>query len=226
MIELYVIGGLFAILSVGISFMLRSKFNKYSKIRLQKDLSGAAIAAKMLEQHGIHDVKITCVQGKLTDHYNPANKTVNLSEAVYHGRNAAAVAVATHECGHAVQHAKAYGFLRFRSAMVPLLSVSSRYMMWVVLIGIFLVNTTIIPLTIGIALFGLTTLFSFITLPVEFDASRRALAWIQNNGVATTQEYAMAKDALRWAAMTYVVAALGSLAQLLYLIFILMGRRD
>jgi uncharacterized protein len=209
-----------------VSWRLKSKFREYSQIGLASNLSGKEIAEKMLRDNGIYDVRVVSVEGSLTDHYNPADKTVNLSPEVYHGRSAAAAAVSAHECGHAVQHATAYSMLKFRSAMVPALSVTSRYLQWVLLAGVLLINTTLIPLTIGVALFALTTLFSFITLPVEFDASRRALAWIDRKGVVTSQEHAMAKDALWWAAMTYVVAALGSLATLLYYASLLNGRRD
>jgi Zn-dependent membrane protease YugP len=179
----------------------------------------------MLNQNGIYDVRVVSVEGMLTDHYNPEEKTVNLSADVYYGRSVAAAAVASHECGHAVQHKVAYAPLKLRSAMVPALSFSSRYMQWILLGGILLLQTTPIPLAIGVGLFALTTLFSFITLPVEFDASRRALAWIQTNNVVNEREYGFAKDALWWAAMTYVVAALGSLATLLYYASILMGGR-
>jgi Zn-dependent membrane protease YugP len=222
----YLIGILFLIISVAVSWRLKSKFKQYSQIGLASNLSGKEIAEKMLQDNGIYDVRVVSVEGSLTDHYNPADKTVNLSPEVYHGRSAAAAAVAAHECGHAVQHAKAYSMLKFRSALVPALSVTSRYMQWIILGGILLLNTTPIPLAIGVALFALTTLFSFITLPVEFDASRRALAWIDRRGIVTSREHAMAKDALWWAAMTYVVAALGSLATLLYYASLLMGRRD
>lgn len=223
-----IIFGVFALLSWLVGQRLRSKFRKYSQISLHSGISGAEAAAKMLRDSGITDVKILSVPGKLTDHYNPADKTVNLSQEVYQGRNAAAVAVAAHECGHAVQHAKAYGMLKFRSAMVPVLSVSSQYLSWIILIGIFMMNTTPIPLALGIGLFAITTLFAFVTLPVEFDASRRALAWMGTTGMVDNQEMGMAKDALKWAAMTYVVAALASLAQLLYLVMIMLGgsRRD
>lgn len=217
---------LFMGLSMWVSWRLKSKFKKYSEIPLQSGYTGREIAEMMLADNGIHDVKVISVAGRLTDHYNPADKTVNLSEYVYEARSAAAAAVAAHECGHAVQHARAYSFLKFRSAMVPALSIASRYMQWIILIGIFMLQTTPIPLTIGVALFALTTLFSFITLPVEFDASKRALAWISSNNIVTQQELAMSKDALKWAAMTYVVAALGSLATLLYYVSLLMGRRD
>ncbi|MBC3539560.1 zinc metallopeptidase [Rufibacter sp. H-1] len=209
-----------------VSWTLKSKFEKYSKLGLRSGLSGREIAEMMLADNGITDVRVISTPGRLTDHYNPADKTVNLSEPVYEGRSAAAAAVAAHECGHAVQHAKAYTFLKFRSAMVPALSVASRYMQWILLIGVLLIQTTPIPLAIGVLLFALTTLFSFITLPVEFDASKRALAWMDTRGVVTTQEHGMAKDALKWAAMTYVVAAIGSLATLLYYASMLLGRRD
>ncbi|QHT68155.1 zinc metallopeptidase [Rhodocytophaga rosea] len=209
-----------------VSWRLKSKFKEYSQIGLASNLSGKEIAEKMLHDNSIHDVRVVSVEGTLTDHYNPADKTVNLSPEVYHGRSAAAAAVSAHECGHAVQHATAYSMLKFRSAMVPALSVTSRYMQWIILAGVLLINTTPIPLAIGVALFALTTLFSFITLPVEFDASRRALAWIDRKGVVTSQEHTMAKDALWWAAMTYVVAAIGSLATLLYYVSLLMGRSD
>ncbi|WP_018476436.1 zinc metallopeptidase [Pontibacter roseus] len=226
MAGIYLIGILFMALSMWVSWRLKSKFKKYSEIPLQSGYTGREIAEMMLADNGIHDVKVISVAGRLTDHYNPADKTVNLSEYVYEARSAAAAAVAAHECGHAVQHAKAYSFLKFRSAMVPALSIASRYMQWIILIGILMLQTTPIPLTIGVALFGLTTIFSFVTLPVEFDASKRALAWISSNNVVTQQELVMSKDALKWAALTYVVAALGSLATLLYYVSLLMGRRD
>lgn len=217
----------FAIASWAVGRRLKSKFHRYSQIGLRSGISGAEAAEKMLQDNGIHDVRILSTGGRLTDHYNPADKTVNLSSEVYQGRNAAAVAVAAHEVGHAVQHAKAYSMLKFRSAMVPVLSATSRYMSWIILIGIFMMNTTPIPLLLGIGLFAITTLFSFVTLPVEFDASKRALAWMDNQRVVTSQEHNMAKDALKWAAMTYVVAALASLAQLVYLVMIFLGgRRD
>lgn len=220
------IGIIILVLSLGVSQVLRSKLARYAQAKLRADLTGAEIAAQMLREHGIEDVQVTCTDGHLTDHYNPLNKTVNLSAPVFHNKNAAAAAVAAHECGHAVQHAQGYAFLKFRSAMVPALSVTSRYMSWIILLGIFAINTTPVPLEIGIGLFAMTTLFAFITLPVEFDASKRALAWINRQGVVTSQEYSMAKSALWWAAMTYVVAALGSLAQLLHLVTILNRRRE
>lgn len=208
-----------------VSWRLKSKFNKYSQIGLANGLSGEQIARKMLADNGITDVKVTSVEGQLTDHYNPADKTVNLSRDVYYGRNAAAAAIAAHECGHAVQHAKAYSMLQFRSSMVPVLQATSTLMPWLILGGFFMLQFSIIPLTIGVGLFALTTFFTFITLPVEFDASRRALAWMDKTGIVTPAEHAMSKDALWWAAMTYVVAALGSLATLIYYISILSGSR-
>jgi Zn-dependent membrane protease YugP len=214
------------LVSLFVSWRLKSKFAQYSQIGLRSGLSGREIAEMMLADHNIRDVRVISTEGQLTDHYNPADKTVNLSEGVYASRSAAAAAVAAHECGHAVQHATAYSMLKFRSAMVPALSIASRYMQWIIIIGILMINTSVIPLTIGVVLFALTTLFSFITLPVEFDASSRALAWMDQRGVVTTQEHAMAKDSLKWAALTYVVAAIGSLATLLYYVSLLMGRRD
>lgn len=221
---------LFLILAMVVSWLiqwrLRSKFTEYAKVGLQSGLSGRQIAELMLADHGITDVRVISTEGRLTDHYNPADKTVNLSEAVYEERSAAAAAVAAHECGHAVQHATAYSMLQFRSAMVPALSAVSKFMPFILIAGVFMINTSMIPLGIGIALFALTTLFSFVTLPVEFDASKRALAWIDKRGIVTTTEHAMAKDALWWAAMTYVVAALSSLATLLYYVSIFMGGRS
>ena len=211
--------------SAFVSWRLRSKFNEYSQVGLSNGMSGAEVAQTMLRENGIYDVRVTSVEGMLTDHYNPEEKTVNLSADVYYGRSVAAAAVASHECGHAVQHQVAYAPLKLRSSMVPVLTVSSRYMQWILLAGVLLLRTTPIPLEIGVALFALTTLFTFVTLPVEFDASRRALAWIQTNGIVNQREYGFAKDALWWAAMTYVVAALGSLATLLYYASLLMGGR-
>lgn len=209
-----------------VQWRLRSKFNEYSQIGLGSGLSGAEIAEKMLRDNNIFDVRVVSVEGMLTDHYNPADKTVNLSADVYHGHSVSSAAVAAHECGHAVQHSVAYAPLKLRSAIVPFVSVSSQYLQWVIFAGIILINTTLLPLTIGVGLFAVTTLFSFITLPVEFDASRRALAWVQSNRIVTDREYDYAKDALKWAAMTYVVAALGSLATLLYYASLLSGRRS
>ena len=204
-----------------VSASLESKFKKYSKEALP--FTGRDIAEKMLRDHGITDVQITCIKGQLTDHYNPATKTVNLSEEVYKGANIAAAAVAAHECGHAVQHEKEYAPLKMRSALVPVVSVASRWMTWILLIGMLTVETFPQLLLIGIALFATTTLFSFITLPVEIDASRRAVNWLQEAGVTNRETTDMASDALRSAAYTYVVAALSSLATLVYYILIFLG---
>ena len=209
--------------SMGIQWRLRSKFREYAQVRLQANLTGAQVAELMLADHGIRDVRIISTDGQLTDHYNPTDKTVNLSEGVYAERSAAAAAIAAHECGHAVQHATAYSMLQFRSAMVPTLSAVSKWMPWILIAGVLLIRTSLIPLGVGIVLFSLTTIFSFVTLPVEFDASRRALAWMDKRGIVTVQEHAMAKDALWWAAMTYVVAAISSLATLLYYVSIFMS---
>jgi Zn-dependent membrane protease YugP len=192
---------------------------------LAVNLSGNEIAQKMLRDNGIYDVQVTCVEGQLTDHYNPTDKTVNLSEAVYNQRNAAAAAVAAHECGHAVQHATAYSWLTMRSSLVPVVNIASSYMQWILLGGILMLNTFPQLLLIGIVIFAATTLFSIVTLPVEYDASNRALAWLENKRMLSHEEQAGAKDALKWAARTYVVAALGSIATLLYYISIYMNRR-
>lgn len=223
---IYVIMIVFMLVGWLIQMQLKRRFKEYSETPIGSSLSGRDIAEKMLHDHGITDVKVVSVEGQLTDHYNPMTKTVNLSADVYSGRNAAAAAVASHECGHAVQHAKAYAWLNLRSALVPVVSISSRWVMWILLGGVLLINTFPQLLLIGIVLFALTTLFSFITLPVEFDASRRALVWLESSRVATSLEHSKAKNALSWAAMTYVVAALGSLATLMYYIMIYMGRRD
>lgn len=208
----------------------KSKFKKYSEIPISSGLSGADVARKMLSDSGIYDVEIISVDGQLTDHYNPANRTVNLSPDVYHGRSIAAAAVAAHECGHAVQHARAYSWLQFRSAMVPIVGVASNLIQWVLMIGVLMMvfSGNPIVLAVGVGALAILTLFSFVTLPVEFDASRRALAWLQTEkGVMQTSvENAQAKDALWWAAMTYVVAALSSLATLVYYASMLFGRRD
>lgn len=215
-----------------VSSRLKSKFREYSQTHLTRDLTGAEIARLMLADHGIQDVKVTCVEGELTDHYNPANKTVNLSQGVYHGRNAAATAVAAHECGHAVQHAKAYSMLELRSAMVPVQNISAKIiniLFMIMLFGSFLIGN-IIPwqtaLLIIIACYGVFAAFALITLPVEFDASKRALAWVQSRGIVTSGEYDMAKDALKWAAMTYVVAAIGALTMLFYYVMMFVGGSD
>jgi len=218
--------GVIMLASWWVSSTLKNKFELYSKLHLQNGMSGAEIAEKMLADHGIRDVKVISTPGQLTDHYNPADKTVNLSEAVYNQRNAAAAAVAAHECGHAVQHATAYNMLTLRSQLVPIVSVTSNFVQWILLAGILLVNSFPQLLLIGIVIFALTTLFAFITLPVEYDASNRALAWLENKRMLTQEEQAGAKDALKWAARTYVVAAIGSLGTLLYYIMIYMGRRD
>jgi Zn-dependent membrane protease YugP len=214
------------LLSWLISMQLKSKFRKYSKVPVTANLTGREVAEKMLRDNGIGDVKVISTPGQLTDHYNPANKTVNLSESVYNSSNVAAAAVAAHECGHAVQHATAYSFLQMRSKLVPAVSFASKWVQWVLLAGILLVQTFPALLFFGILLFGLTTLFSFITLPVEIDATKRALVWLDNSGLTSAENQEKAEDALRWAAYTYVVAALGSLATLLYYIMIFMGRRD
>ncbi len=218
------------VLVIGASWLvqnrLKSKFKKYSNTPIRSNLSGKEIAEKMLADNGIYDVKVLSVAGQLTDHYHPVHKTVNLSEAVYNQRNAAAAAVAAHECGHAVQHARAYPWLTMRSKLVPIVSVSSKYMQWVLIGGILLIGQFPQLLMVGIVLFALTTLFSFVTLPVEFDASRRALAWMTESKVVAPEEHEDSKDALKWAAMTYVVAAISSLATLLYYVSILMGRRS
>ena len=213
-------------LSMFAQWRLRSKFKKYSLTPLANGMSGEEIARRMLADNHITDVRVMSVEGQLSDHYNPADKTVNLSQDVFYGRNAAAAAVAAHECGHAVQHADAYAMLNFRSAMVPVLNASSKFMPWLIFGGVMLLSTTPIPLMIGIVLFAITTIFSFITLPVEFDASRRALAWLDTRSIVTKDELVMSKDALWWAASTYVIAALSSLATLIYYLGILNSRRD
>lgn len=213
------------LLSWGVSAQLKSKFKKYSQLRLQNGMSGAEVAEKMLADHGIRDVKVISTPGQLTDHYNPLNKTVNLSEAVYNQRNAAAAAVAAHECGHAVQHAVGYEWLQMRSKLVPVVSVTSNLVQWVLLAGILLIKIFPSLLLVGIVLFSLTTLFAIITLPVEYDASNRALAWLENKRIVTREEFSGSKDALKWAARTYVVAAIGSVATLLYYVSIYMNRR-
>ncbi len=221
-----VIAGLVMLVSWLVSKRLQSKFDHYSKVFLKNGMSGAEIAEKMLADHGIRDVRVISTPGRLTDHYNPADKTVNLSEAVYNQRNAAAAAVAAHECGHAVQHAQAYQWLTMRSKLVPVVQIASSFMQWVLLAGILMVNTFPSLLLIGIILFATTTLFSVITLPVEYDASNRALAWLKNKNMVNQQEYAGAEDSLKWASRTYLVAAIGSIATLLYYIMRYMGSRD
>ncbi len=208
-----------------VSNKLKSKFETYSKLHLQNGMSGAEIAEKMLADHGITDVRVISTPGQLTDHYNPADKTVNLSEGVFNQRNAAAAAVAAHECGHAVQHAVAYSMLTLRSQLVPIVSVASNYVQWVLLAGILMVRTFPQLLLIGILLFAATTIFSVITLPVEYDASNRALAWLEKSQVVTPQEHEGAADALKWAARTYVVAAIGSVGTLIYYVMIYLNRK-
>ena len=225
----YLLAGIIFLVSMYVSNQLKSKFKKYSKIKLKNGLSGKEIAEKMLLDNGITDVQVVSTKGQLTDHYNPVNKTVNLSEAVYAQRNAAAAAVAAHECGHAVQHATAYNWLTLRSQIVPAVGFSSKISNFVIMAGLILMYSgsalgSMLFLA-GIVLFAITTLFTFITLPVEFDASNRALAWLENKNMVTQEEHAGAKDALKWAARTYVVAALGSLATLLYFISMFLGRK-
>lgn len=225
MIGAYIIGILFAVIGMVVSGVLKSKFKKYSQIPVKGGLTGKDIAERMLKENGINDVQVISVAGQLTDHYNPLKKTVNLSEAVYGSNSIAAAAVAAHECGHAVQHAKSYTWLMLRSKLVPVVSVASQWVMWVILAGIIFVNSFPGLLLAGIILFACTTLFSFITLPVEIDASRRAIHWLEGSTVAGSMEMGKAKDALRWAGYTYVVAALGSLATLVYYILIYANRR-
>ena len=221
MLGYYVLLGLIALVSFAVNSKLKSKFEYYSKVHLRNGMSGAEIAQKMLTDNGIYDVRVISTPGRLTDHYNPADKTVNLSEAVYNERNAAAAAVAAHEVGHAVQHATAYQMLKLRSTLVPVVNVSSGMSMWIVLIGLMMGAAAKIGAGYYIALAGLVlmsfaTVFSFITLPVEYDASNRALAWLKNKNMLSPQEYDGAEDSLKWAARTYVVAAIGSLATLVY----------
>ena len=222
---LYSVSIIIFILSLIVQFILKSRIEYFSRSYLSSGKTGAEIAEQMLNDNGIYDVKIVSTDGFLTDYYNPVDRTVNLSPNTYNGSNVTAIAVAAHECGHAVQHARGYAFLQLRSAMVPMLTISSKYMMWIIFLGIMMIRTSLVPLQIGIGLFALTTLFSFITLPVEFNASSRALSWIKNNRVLDFREYRQANEALTWAAMTYVLAAIGSLAELLRLISILNNNR-
>ncbi|WP_299108174.1 zinc metallopeptidase [uncultured Tenacibaculum sp.] len=228
--EYYIIIGVISLFSWIVSNTLKRKFKKYSKLSLRNQMSGAEIAEKMLADHGISDVKVISTPGMLTDHYNPRNKTVNLSEGVYNQRNAAAAAVAAHEVGHAVQHARAYKWLEMRSNLVPMVSVSSKFSQYLVMGGLILGATSSLGywvLAAGVFLMGIATLFSFVTLPVEYDASNRALAWLENKHIVTREELAGSKDALKWAARTYLVAALGSLAMLLYWVMrLLAANRD
>jgi uncharacterized protein len=229
---LIVIGVMFMIIGSIVSSRLKNKFAKYSKIPLNKNLTGADIARLMLADNGIQDVKVTRVDGKLTDHYNPATKTVSLSSDVYDGRNAAATAVASHECGHAIQHATAYSMLELRSAMVPIQNLTSRIMniiFFAMMFGAFAMQGLFsfdVAILVIIGCYSVFALFALITLPVEFDASKRALAWVQQRNIVNSDEYDMAKDALKWAAMTYVVAAIAALASLMYWVMIFLSRRD
>lgn len=232
MIGYYIILGLIALVSFAVSSKLKSKFEQYSQIHLRNGMSGAEIATQMLHDNGIYDVKVISTPGQLTDHYNPADKTVNLSEAVYNQRNAAAAAVAAHECGHAVQHATAYSMLQMRSKMVPIVNVSSTLSQWLIMGGLILgiaskgLSFGYIIAVIGLILMAIATVFSLITLPVEYDASNRALTWLKNKNMVSQQEYAGAEDALKWAARTYVVAAIGAVASMLYWALQVFGRRD
>ena len=231
MLTYYILLGGIALVSWLVSNQLKRKFNTYSKVQLRNGMSGREIAEKMLADHGIYDVEVISTPGRLTDHYNPKNKTVNLSEAVYNERNAAAAAVAAHECGHAVQHAQAYDWLQMRSALVPVVSVTSGMSQWVVIGGLMLGAAAGAGLGLwvavaGLLMMGFATLFSFITLPVEYDASNRALAWLKNKNMVSQQEYAGSEDALKWAARTYLVAAIGALANLVYWAFRVLGSRD
>lgn len=232
MIGFYILIGIISLFSWIVSNTLKRKFKKYSQVHLRNGMSGAEIAQKMLDDHGISDVKVISTPGMLTDHYNPQNKTVNLSEGVYNQRNAASAAVAAHEVGHAVQHAEAYQFLQMRSKLVPMVSITSRFSQWMVIGGLIFgaaSGSTGIGFYIAIAgliFMAIGTLFSFITLPVEYDASNRALAWLENKHIVTREELTGSKDALKWAARTYLVAALGSLAMLLYWGLQILGGRD
>lgn len=221
--NIWLIFGIFMILSWIVSAVLKSKFKKYSKIPTDGGLTGRDVAEKMLRDNGIYDVKVECVQGQLTDHYNPDKKTINLSQDVYNSRSIAAAAVAAHETGHAVQHSTAYAMLNLRSKLVPPVSFASKWVQWVLLAGVILINTFPALLFAGIILFAFTTIFSFVTLPVEINASKRALVWLENTGITSSMNHDKAQDALKWAAYTYVVAALGSLATLLYYIMIFTG---
>lgn len=229
MIGYYILIGAIALVSGLVSNQLKRKFAKYSKIQLRNGMSGKEVAEKMLADNGISDVEVISVKGQLTDHYNPKNKTVNLSEAVYNQRNAAAAAVAAHEVGHAVQHATAYSYLQMRSQLVPIVSVSSGMSQWLIIGGLVLGGAAGLGLgwwvaVAGLAMMGFATLFSFITLPVEYDASNRALAWLKNKNIVTPEEYKGSEDALKWAARTYLVAAIGALASLLYWALQVFGR--
>jgi len=222
----WIIFGVAALVSWLISLQLKNKFKQYSEIPVNYGLTGKDIAEKMLADNGIYDVKVQSVEGELTDHYNPLNKTVNLSRSVYYSNSVAAAAVAAHECGHAVQHAMSYAWLSIRSTLVPVVSFASQWMQWVLLAGIILIEVFPHLLLIGICLFATTTLFSFITLPVEINASQRALSWLTRTNITSYSTFPKAKSALKWAAYTYVVAALSSLAALVYYLMLYLGRRD
>ncbi len=228
----FILIGIIALFSWLVNARLKSKFEQYSKISLRNGMSGAEIAKKMLADNGIYDVEVISTPGQLTDHYDPTNKTVNLSESVFNQRNAAAAAVAAHECGHALQHAQAYSMLKMRSQMVPIVNISSTMSQWLIMGGLILgiaskgTSIGFFIAVAGLVLMAIATLFSFITLPVEYDASNRALAWLKNKNMLSQEEYAGAEDSLKWAARTYVVAALGALASLLYWAFQVFGRRD
>jgi Zn-dependent membrane protease YugP len=209
-----------------VSAIFKNRFNRYTATPLDGGMSGREIAERMLHDHQIRDVRIISAEGQLTDHYNPIDRTVNLSREVYYGNSVAAAAVAAHEVGHAVQHAQAYSWLQFRSKMVPALSATSKYIPWLLMGGVFTLHIFPQLLMLGVTLFALTTVFTFVTLPVEFDASRRALVWLDRNNITTSRQHSMAKDALHWAAMTYVIAALSSLATLMYYVVLLLTRRD
>jgi Zn-dependent membrane protease YugP len=226
--EVFLVSLLFLGISFVVSAILKSKFTRYGKIPLSNGLSGREIAEKMLRENGIYDVKVTSVEGFLSDHYNPANKTVNLSPDVYNGTSISAAAVAAHECGHAVQHATFYGPLMLRSKLVPAVQFSSMLVNWIIMAGMIVLIATKNPtvLLVGIIVMSVTVLFSLITLPVEFDASKRALAWLNHTNVTNSQEYPKAKDALKWAATTYVVAALAAVVTLIQYIMIYLGSRD
>lgn len=222
--SIFVVSIIFVGISLLVSFILKSKFNSYSKILLSNGLTGKQVAEKMLKENGIYDVQVVSVGGFLSDHYNPITKTVNLSPDVYNGSSVSAAAVAAHECGHAVQHATSYQWLMLRSRLVPVVQISSNLVQWILLAGIFMINTFPGLLLAGIILFGIVTLFSVITLPVEFDASRRALAWLNETNVTNQAEYPKAKNALWWAAMTYVVAAVASVVTLIQYILVYQSR--
>lgn len=222
--SIFIVSLIFVGISMLVSFILKSKFNSYGKILLSNGLTGKQVAEKMLKENGIYDVQVVSVGGFLSDHYNPITKTVNLSPDVYNGSSVSAAAVAAHECGHAVQHATSYQWLMFRSRLVPAVQISSNLVQWILLAGIFMINTFPGLLLAGIILFGLVTLFSVITLPVEFDASRRALSWLNETNVTNQAEYPKAKNALWWAAMTYVVAAVASVVTLIQYILVYQSR--